>query len=106
MTVNYQASHSAALNRFVLAGLAFASLTADALAQGTLAPVQSTLQTLVTALTGPIATSLAILAVIACGFLAWSGRLTWGIAGSVIFGIILVFGSAQIVQFFQSAVGR
>ena len=34
------------------------------------------------------------------------GRLTWGIAGSVIFGIVLVFGSAQIVQFFQSAVGQ
>ena len=106
MTVNNQAPHSAALNRIVLSGLAFAILTADAMAQGTLAPVQSTLQTLVTALTGPIATSLAILAVIACGFLAWSGRLTWGIAGSVIFGIVLVFGSAQIVQFFQSAVGK
>ncbi len=39
-------------------------------------PVQSTLQTLVTTLTGPIATSLAILAVIALGFFAWSGRLT------------------------------
>ena len=78
----------------------------EALAQsGTLAPVQSTLTTLVQALTGPIATALATLAVIACGFIAWSGRLTWGIAGSVIFGIVLVFGSAQIVQFFQSAVG-
>ena len=77
-----------------------------ALAQsGTLTPVQSTLTTLVQALTGPIATALATLAVIACGFFAWSGRLTWGIAGSVIFGIVLVFGSAQIVQFFQSAVG-
>jgi len=106
MTVNSQTPHSVAFRRFVLAGLALALLTADAFAQGTLAPVQSTLQTLVTALTGPIATSLAILAVIACGFLAWSGRLTWGIAGSVIFGIVLVFGSAQIVQFFQSAVGR
>jgi len=106
MTLNSQEARSVALSRFVLAGLAFAILTADALAQGTLAPVQSTLQTLVTALTGPIATSLAILAVIACGFLAWSGRLTWGIAGSVIFGIVLVFGSAQIVQFFQSAVGK
>lgn len=72
---------------------------------GDLAPVQSTLQTLIQALTGPIATSLAILAVIACGFMAWAGRLTWGIAGSAIFGIVLVFGSAQIVQFFQSAVG-
>jgi len=72
---------------------------------GTLAPVQSTLTTLVSTLTGPIATALATLAVIACGFLAWAGRLTWGVAGSVIFGIVLVFGAAQIVQFFQSAVG-
>lgn len=80
----------------------------SALAQagGTLQPVQSTLTQLVQALTGPISTALATLAVIACGFFAWSGRLTWGIAGSVIFGIVLVFGSAQIVQFFQSAVGQ
>ncbi len=73
---------------------------------GNLAPVQSTLQTLVQTLTGPISTSLAILAVISLGFFAWAGRLTWGLAGSVIFGIVLVFGSVQIVQFFQSAVGQ
>lgn len=73
---------------------------------GQLQPVQSTLQTLVQTLTGPIATSLATLAVIACGFFAWAGRMTWGLAGSVIFGIVLVFGSAQIVQFFQQAIGR
>lgn len=72
---------------------------------GSLSPVQSTLQTLVQTLTGPIATSLAILAVIAAGYLAWAGRMTWGIAGSIIFGIVLVFGSTQIVQFFQSSVG-
>ena len=94
------------LPRLALVACSLALFSVEALAQGTLQPVQSTLQTLVQALTGPIATSLAILAVIACGFLAWSGRLTWGIAGSVIFGIVLVFGSAQIVQFFQSAVGR
>ena len=106
MTLNSQGVRSVALSRCLLVGLTLSIAMGDALAQGTLAPVQSTLQTLVTALTGPIATSLAILAVIACGFLAWSGRLTWGIAGSVIFGIVLVFGSAQIVQFFQSAVGK
>ncbi len=91
------------------ASMAIVSLAAmtEAFAQaGTLAPVQSTLQTLVRTLTGPIATSLAILAVIACGFMAWAGRLTWQLAGSIIFGIVLVFGAAQIVQFFQSAVGR
>ena len=106
MTLTFPAREQRVLNQLTLIGLMLAVTASDAFAQGTLAPVQSTLQTLVTALTGPIATSLAILAVIACGFLAWSGRLTWGIAGSVIFGIVLVFGSAQIVQFFQSAVGR
>ena len=95
---------SAALIAMIALGVAVSP--SGVLAQGgTLTPVQSTLTTLVQALTGPIATALATLAVIACGFFAWSGRLTWGIAGSVIFGIVLVFGSAQIVQFFQSAVG-
>lgn len=97
------------LSGWPLAGMLLVLSVAEAAAQssgGTLQPVQSTLTQLVSALTGPIATALATLAVIACGFFAWSGRLTWGIAGSVIFGIVLVFGSAQIVQFFQSAVGQ
>jgi type IV secretion system protein VirB2 len=86
--------------------LALSATAASAQSGGTLQPVQSTLQQLVSTMTGPIATSLATLAVIACGFFAWTARLTWGIAGSVIFGIVLVFGSAQIVQFFQPAVGQ
>ena len=97
------------IERVAWAGAAAMIMTAPAIAQsggGQLQPVQSTLQTLVNTLTGPIATSLAVLAVIACGLMAFVARLTWGFAGSVIFGIVLVFGSAQIVQFFQSAVGR
>ncbi len=86
--------------------LALSTRAANAQSSSSLQPVQSTLTTLVSTLTGSIATALATLAVIACGFFAWTGRLTWGIAGSVIFGIVLVFGSAQIVQFFQSAVGQ
>ncbi|MBB3238261.1 TrbC/VirB2 family protein [Phyllobacterium endophyticum] len=78
----------------------------EASAQSGLQPVQSVLQTLISVLTGPIASMLAILAVISCGFLAWSGRFTWGIAGSVIMGIVLVFGSTQIVAFFQTALGN
>ncbi len=100
-------SGRSAANIWLVAGLiaAYSATAAHAQAAGSLAPVQSTLTTLVSTLTGPIATALATLAVIACGFLAWAGRLTWGVAGSVIFGIVLVFGAAQIVQFFQSAVG-
>lgn len=93
------------LKRVGVAALASSMAASPAFASGTLSPVQSTLQTLVQLLTGPISTSLAILAVIALGFFAWSGRLTWGLAGSVIFGIVLVFGSTQIVSFFQGAVG-
>ena len=77
-----------------------------AFAQAGLQPVQSMLQTIINVLTGPIASMLAIIAVISCGFLAWTGRFTWGIAGSVIMGIVLVFGSTQIVSFFQNALGN
>lgn len=77
-----------------------------AFAQAGLQPVQSLLQTIINVLTGPIASMLAIIAVISCGFLAWTGRFTWGIAGSVIMGIVLVFGSTQIVSFFQNALGN
>lgn len=96
------------MSRAALAGCTLLLGLGRAAAQtgGTLQPVQSTLTQLVSPLTGPISTSLATLAVIACGFFAWTGRLTWGIAGSVIFGTVLVFGSAQIVQFFQSAIGQ
>jgi len=47
-----------------------------------------------------------VLAVISCGFFAWAGRLTWGIAGSIIFGIVLVFGATQIVSFFHPPLAR
>lgn len=86
--------------------LLFILFAQDAFAQSGLQPVTSVLQTLIDILTGPIASMLAILAVISCGFLAWSGRFTWGIAGSVIMGIVLVFGSTQIVAFFQNALGH
>ena len=94
-------------SKVVGGALALSLVAGEAFAQagGSLQPVQSTLTQLVTTLTGQIATSLAVLAVIGSGFLAWAGRLTWGIAGSIIFGIVLVFGATQIVSFFQSAVG-
>lgn len=92
--------------RGIAASLTLAIFMTGAHAQAGLQPVQSVLQTLIGILTGPIASMIAILAVISCGFLAWTGRFTWGIAGSVIMGIVLVFGSTQIVAFFQSALGH
>lgn len=85
--------------------IVFALFAGEAFAQS-IQPVTGMLETLISVLTGPIASMLAILAVISCGFLAWSGRFTWGIASSVIMGIVLVFGSTQIVAFFRSALGH
>jgi len=86
-------------------GLMLGVLASRALAAGDLTPVQSTLDQLVQLFTGTLGTSLAILAVIACGVLAWVGRLTWNLAGSIILGIVFVFGSANIVEFFKGAAG-
>ncbi|MFC2254516.1 TrbC/VirB2 family protein [Labrys portucalensis] len=88
------------------AALLLCLCSGPAMAQASLQPVQSVLQTLINVLTGPIASMIAILAVIGCGFMAWTGRFTWGLAGTVILGIVLVFGATQIVAFFQSALGR
>ena len=79
-------------------------MASKALAQD-LTPVQSTLDQIVQLFTGTLGTSLAILAVISCGVLAWVGRLTWNLAGSIILGIVFVFGSANIVEFFKGAAG-
>ena len=49
-------------------------------------------------LTGTWARLIAIIAVIILGFGWMSGRITWAVAGAMIGGIILVFGSAAIVD--------
>ena len=85
-------------------GLLLCLLASKAFAQD-LTPVQSTLDQIVQLFTGTLGTSLAILAVISCGVLAWVGRLTWNLAGSIILGIVFVFGSANIVEFFKGAAG-
>lgn len=86
-------------------GLMLGVLASKAFAAGDLTPVQSTLDQIVQLFTGTLGTSLAILAVISCGVLAWVGRLTWNLAGSIILGIVFVFGSANIVEFFKGAAG-
>lgn len=56
------------------------------------------LNNLETLLTGTWARIIAIIAVVALGFIAMLGRMSWYKAGSVAGGIILVFGAAAIVD--------
>ena len=58
----------------------------------------SFLQALEALLTGTWARIVAIIAVVFLGFGWMTGRISWAIAGSIIGGIILVFGAAAIVD--------
>lgn len=54
---------------------------------------------IVSVLTGGFARTCAIIAVAACGYRWWVGKMTMEVAGGVIGGIIVVFGAASIVDF-------
>jgi type IV secretion system protein VirB2 len=60
-------------------------------------PWDTPLQVIVNALNGSTGTLLATLAVMTVGVLAFLGRISWGHAGSVLFGIAILFGALQIV---------
>jgi type IV secretion system protein VirB2 len=51
-----------------------------------------------TALTNGFTRTIAIICCIGLGIAAMAGKLTWGMAGGVIGGIVLIFGSAAIVD--------
>ena len=82
------------------------ALTALALTVGNaanaqdLSPIQSMLESVEAALTGPIGISVATLAVIGTGFMCMMGRLNWGWFASVIIGIVLIFSAGTIVAGF------
>jgi type IV secretion system protein VirB2 len=52
-----------------------------------------------------ILTPVAVIAVMVAGALAWFGRISWVLAASVMVGIVLVFGSQQIVTWIRGLFG-
>ncbi|WP_456387002.1 TrbC/VirB2 family protein [Profundibacter sp.] len=83
----------------LLAATTLAGIASPALSQD-LSPIQTMLETVEAALTGPIGISVATLAVIGTGFMCMMGRLNWGWFVSVIIGIVLIFSAATIVDGF------
>lgn len=79
---------------------------AFAQSSGAFAPLETAVQMIVDFITGPFGRLLAIMAVIALGFLAFAGRLSWFTAGAVVLGIGLVFGAPAIVDEMIAAVGN
>jgi len=68
------------------------------------APWDGPIQLFIDLLTGTTARLFAILAIIVLGFLSMSGRMSWGLGGSIVGGIVLVFGSAWLADAFIGSV--
>lgn len=52
-----------------------------------------------------ILTPVAVIAVMVSGVLAWFGKIAWWWMVGVVIGIVLVFGSQQIVEWVRSLAG-
>lgn len=70
-----------------------------------ISPVSSTLTAIHGFLQSTAIRTLAAIAVIGVGITAMMGRMRWAWAGSVIGGIVLIFGADQFVSFFTTSAG-
>ncbi|MBD2841141.1 TrbC/VirB2 family protein [Erythrobacter rubeus] len=86
----------------------FAMPTA-AFAQGTdpagSGPINNALLWLQGTLLGTVATTVAVMAVAAIGFMMLTGRMNWRFGATVIVGVFILFGATTIVAGIQSAAG-
>ena len=69
-------------------------------------PLNTAMSSVLSFMTGTFATTCATIAVCAVGFMAFTSRIPWGWAFSVMVGVALIFGSAQIVSSLTSGMGQ
>lgn len=87
--------------RALLSGLAILAITNPALAQD-LSPVTTMLETIITALTGPIGRGIAVLALVGAGLMMFFGRLNWPVFLAILVGVVLIFSAETIVDGFAA----
>lgn len=94
---------------FAIIGATFAAIaTAPAFAQNAAAnppgsgPINNALSWIQGTLLGNLATTAAVIAVAACGFMMLTGRMNWKFGATVVMGCFVLFGSAAIVAGIQS----
>jgi len=68
-------------------------------------PVVAALGWLQGTLMGTVATTVAVMAVAAVGFMMLTGRMNWRFGATVIIGVFILFGATSIVAGIQSAAG-
>jgi type IV secretion system protein VirB2 len=82
--------------RVAVAALALACAAMPALAQD-LSPINTFFTTLGTALTGATGRAIGLVALAAVGIAFLVGRMNWAFAGSVVLGLVILFGAATIL---------
>jgi len=86
-----------------------AAMPAGAQAQGAdpagSGPINSALLWMQGTLLGTVATTVAVMAVAAIGFMMLTGRMNWRFGATVIIGVFILFGATTIVAGIQSAAG-
>ncbi|MBA4164285.1 MAG: type VI secretion protein [Erythrobacter sp.] len=92
---------AAALTFLVMPGAAYAQ-AADPQGSG---PIVAALAWLQGTLMGTIATTVAVMAVAAVGFMMLTGRMNWRFGATVIIGVFILFGATTIVAGIQAAAG-
>jgi type IV secretion system protein VirB2 len=66
-------------------------------------PWDSVAQNVLDIFTGGLTRTIAIIAVIVCGLMAFFGKMQWSWAINIIIGIVLVFGSTTVVDYIITA---
>ncbi|MEM6474971.1 MAG: TrbC/VirB2 family protein [Pseudomonadota bacterium] len=66
-------------------------------------PIVAALAWLQGTLLGTVATTVAVMAVAAIGFMMLTGRMNWRFGATVIIGVFILFGAASIVAGIQAA---
>ena len=89
--------HPAKALAFVMALIAPSAAMAQT-ASGGGNPLVDALVWMQSILLGPIATSLAVMAIAGVGFMMLTGRMNWRYGGTVIVGVFIIFGAPRLVN--------
>ena len=95
-------SRLTALAMLAAPSAAMAQQAADPQGSG---PVVAALAWLQGTLLGTVATTVAVMAVAAIGFMMLTGRMNWRFGVTVIIGVFILFGATTIVAGIQAAAG-
>ena len=97
---NFARTGLLAMAAFLTALLPSAAFAQDPAGSG---PINNAFAWMQQTLLGTLATTVAVMAVAAVGFMMLTGRVNWRFGATVIIGVFIIFGAASIVAGIQGA---